>query len=142
VTTTPTVDVIGLRALLRDANRLCADAGPLNAALSQAGKTAAAPVAEQARGDYPEVSGDLAGSVRVTGTRSGAAVRVGRASVPYAGPYDFGGWPKGRQFIPTGRVLWPAASQLASEAATLYSEAAQHAFDSFGWTNEGNEPHD
>jgi hypothetical protein len=142
VPTTPTVDVIGLRALVRDANRLCADAGPLNASLSEAGREAASPVAEQVRGEYPSISGDLVATVRVTATRSGAAVRVGRAKVPYAGAVDFGGYPGDREFITSGRYLYPAAEALASEAATLYAEAAQRGIAAFAWTNEGGTPHD
>jgi hypothetical protein len=136
VPTTPTVDVVGLRALVRDANRLCEDAGPLNKALSAAGKQAAEPVAAQARSSYPQASGRLAGSVRTSGTRSGAAVRVGSAALPYAGPVDFGGYPPGREYVGTGRYLFPAAEQLASTAAELYSAGAQRAFDSFNWSNE------
>jgi hypothetical protein len=136
VPTTPTVDVVGLRALVRDANRLCDDAGPLNKALSAAGKQAVEPVAAQARSSYPQVSGRLAGSVRASGTRSGAAVRVGSAALPYAGPVDFGGYPAGREYVATGRYLFPAAEQLASRAAELYGAGAQRAFDSFPWSNE------
>jgi hypothetical protein len=143
VPTTPTVDVVGLRALVRDANRLCDDAGPLNKALSAAGKQAAEPVAAQARSSYPQarssypqVSGRLAGSVRTSGTRSGAAVRVGSKALPYAGPVDFGGYPAGREYVAAGRYLFPAAEQLASTAAELYSAGAQKAFDGFNWTNE------
>jgi hypothetical protein len=141
VPTTPTVDVIGLRALVRDANRLCADAGPLNEALKAAGRTAAEPVAAAARSAYPQRTGDLAGTVRVGATRSGASVRVGSAKVPYAAMVDFGGYPpKGGSsaypYIQGGRYLYPAAEQWASTAAELYSVAAQRAFASFSWTNE------
>jgi hypothetical protein len=136
VPTTPTVDVVGLRALVRDANRLCADAGPLNKALSAAGKQAAEPVAAQARSSYPQVTGRLAGSVRTSGTRSGASIRAGSASVPWAGPVDFGGYPAGRAYVTNGRYLFPAATALATQAAELYSAGAQKAFDSFPWSNE------
>jgi hypothetical protein len=136
VPATPTVDVIGLRALVRDANRLCADAGPLNTALSQAGKQAAEPVAAAARSSYPQVSGRLAGSVRTSGTRSGAAVRVGSKALPYAGPVDFGGYPGGREYVSGGRYLYPAAEAWASTAAAIYGAASQRAFDSFAWSNE------
>jgi hypothetical protein len=135
----PTVAVIGLNALNRDIKRATDNAGPIYAVMSQAGRSAADPVAAQARGSYPSVTGRLASDVRVTATRSGAAVRVGRSSVPYAGPVDFGGWPEGRQFMTNGRYLFPAASSLASEAAQLYDEALQRGFNDFNWTNTTNE---
>jgi hypothetical protein len=132
----PTVAVVGLRALTRDVNKLCENAGELNKELSQAGRTAAEPVAQATTSELPIVSGRLASSVRVSATRSGAAVRMGRASVPWAGPVEFGGWPHGREYLADGRYLFPAAKSLAEQSAQLYSEAAQRALDSFNWTNE------
>jgi hypothetical protein len=128
--------VVGLRALVRDANRLCADAGPLNTALKAAGRAAAEPVAAQTRSSLPDVTGQLKGSVRVGATRSGASVRMGGSTVPYAGPVEFGGYPGNRPFHSEGRYLFPAARTWASTSAELYSAAAQRAFDSFGWSNE------
>jgi hypothetical protein len=133
---TPTVDVIGLRALVRDANKLCADAGPLNRALSAAGRAAAEPVAAATRSSLPDVTGQLKGSVRVGATRSGASVRMGSSSVVYAGPVEFGGYPGDRPFHASGRYLFPAARTWASTASELYTAAAQRAFDTFAWSNE------
>jgi hypothetical protein len=67
---------------------------------------------------------------------------MGRASLPYAGPLEFGGWPAGREFVASGRYLFPAAGRLAGEAAELYSNALQRGLDAFPWTNEGTDPHD
>ena len=125
-----------MAALRRDMNRLGLDTGPLNKALAQAGRTAAEPVAAAVRESVPRDSGTLAGDVRVTASRSGAAVRMGRASVPYAGPVDFGGWPGDREYKAGGRYLWPAGQALAAQAAELYSAAAQRALDTFNWTNQ------
>jgi hypothetical protein len=140
VPTTPTIDVIGLRALVRDANRLCADAGPLNKALSQAGRSAAEPVAAATRSSLPDVTGHLRGDVRVGATRSGAKVTMGRGTIPYAGPVEFGGYPPGRDYVSGGRYLFPAAGQWASTAAAIYAAASQRAFDTFSWTNESTTP--
>ena len=74
--------------------------------------------------------------MRITGTRTGATVRVGRKSVPYAGAVDFGGWPKGREYVAGGRYLFPAAQGLAETVANLYSDGIQQALDSFPWSNE------
>jgi hypothetical protein len=136
VPTTPTVDVVGLRALVRDVNRLCDDAGPLNKALSAAGRAAAEPVAAATRSALPDVTGTLRGDVRVLAARSGAKVAMGRGSIPYAGPVEFGGYPGNRPFHADGRYLFPAARTWASTAADIYSAGAQKAFDSFSWSNE------
>lgn len=76
----------------------------------------------------------------VSATRTGAAVRMGRKAVPYAGPVEFGGWPEGREYIPGGRYLFPAAHALANSAASLYAAGVQRAIDGFNWTNETNNP--
>jgi hypothetical protein len=126
-----------MAALRRDMVRLGADIGPLNKALAAAGKAAAEPVAAAAREALPRDSGALSGTVRVSGTKSGASVRMGSKSVPYAGPVDFGGWPGEREFITNGRYLFPAAQGLVESVGALYSAATQRALDAFTWTNEG-----
>jgi hypothetical protein len=140
--TAPTVEVVGLNAFNRDIKRMCADIGPLNKALSDAGRHAAEPVAAAVRSSLPHDSGRLSGTVRVTASRSGAAVREGRASVPYAGPVDFGGYPGDRPYQAGGRYLFPAATMLAGVAASRYSDGAMRAINAFAWTNTGGEPHD
>jgi hypothetical protein len=141
----PQVAVVGMSALRRDVLRLTGDAGPLNKALSAAGRQAAEPVAGAARGALPQVSGRLAGDVRVTASRSGAAVRMGRSSLRYAGWVEFGGhrmapWDSFREYDSRGRYLFPNAVQLASVSGRIYSDATQAALDSFGWTNETSDP--
>jgi hypothetical protein len=139
----PTVGVIGLRALNRDLTRMCADNGELNRAFQAAGREAASPVATAARASFPQDTGTLSGDVRVTGTRSGATVRVGRASIRYAGWVEFGGRRRvphesERPYVATGRYLFPAARNLSSAAATAYTSALTRALDSFGWSNPSN----
>ena len=134
----PSVAVVGMKALRRDVTKLSADAGPLNKALSDAGRIAAQPVAAAVRESVPRASGTLAGDVRVLASRTGASVRMGRGPVPYAGPVDFGGWPEGRDYIAGGRYMFPAAESLAETAATDYANGAQRALDAFAWTNETN----
>lgn len=137
--TTETVDVVGLAALASDGRRLCANGGALDAALSQAGRTVLEPVAAQTRSAYPNVSGTLAGSVTVTTSRSGAAVRV---EAIYAGPVDFGGWPPGRTYVGSGRYLFPAAESIDASGPEAYAAATQRALDGFAWTNSGGSAHD
>ena len=71
-----------------------------------------------------------------TASRTGAAVRMGRASIRYAGPVDFGGYPGDREYTARGRYLYPAAEGLAGQAASRYSDALQRGFDSYRWTND------
>ena len=137
----PVVDVIGLRAIMRDLARASDPrAGELVAAMQGAGRKAAEPVAEAARGDVPWDTGTLSGDIRVTASRTGAAVRMGRAKVPYAAPVEFGGWPPGREFIADGRYLFPAARANQSNVVDAYSSALSHAFDDLSWTNETSDP--
>ncbi len=138
----PEVAIVGLKALLRDVKKMSGSNGALNKALSAAGRHAVEPVAAMARGALPQDTGRLAGDVRVTATRSGAAVRMGRSNLRYAGWVEFGGTRRAphvstRDYNPRGRYLFPAAVQLASVAAQRYSDATQAALDNFAWTNSG-----
>ena len=79
--TAPTVEVVGLRAFNRDIGKMTEANGPLLKALQAAARAAVEPVAEATRSALPQDSGRLAGDVRVTATRTGAAVRLGRTSI-------------------------------------------------------------
>jgi hypothetical protein len=136
----PQVEVVGMRALNRDIQRLTDDRGPLNKLMSAAGRQAAEPVAAATRSRLPQVSGRLAGDVRVTASRSGAAVRMGRSNLRYAGWVEFGGTRKtphrsSRPFLTQGRYMFPAAAQLAPVSARLYSDAVTRAFETYPWSN-------
>lgn len=142
----PQVGIIGVKALLKDLNAIGADTGPLAKAFSAAGKKAVAPVATLARSSLPQSNDILAGDIRTSGTRTGASVRMGRARVPWAGWVEFGGTrPQGpsdrsaRPYRPSGRYLFPAAEQLRTTVADLYSAEAQKMLDSFPWTNKASE---
>jgi hypothetical protein len=128
----PGAQLVGLNALANDGRRLCAPGGALDHSLSQAGRTVLEPVAAQTRSSYPNVSGTLAASVVTTTSRSGAAVRV---EAVYAGPVDFGGWPPGRDYVSSGRYLFPAGAGVDSSALDAYGAASQRALDGFAWTN-------
>ena len=120
-------------------------AGILVAAMREAGRKAAEPVAEAARAAVPNDSGTLAGDIRVTAARTGAGVRMGRKTVPYAGWVEFGGKRQNphlslREFIPDGRYLFPAARGMGPQVVDAYSSALTHAFDDIAWTNETADP--
>lgn len=138
-----TVAIVGLNALARDLKRL-PDSDTLLKALRESARTAAQPVAAAVQAAIPHVSGNLAGSVRVYATRTGATIREGnKTDVLYAGPADFGGWPPRRStsypFQPEGRWLYPTAKRadLSDVALRAYTAAIQKAVDEFNWTNEG-----
>jgi hypothetical protein len=143
--TAPSVDIIGLRALARDVKRM-PDSAALLTAFREAGRMAADPVATAIRSALPrsdtEHAGRLAGDVRTNATRTGAAIRVGRKTVPYAGPVEFGAWPRGRPFVATGRYIYPTAqgANLSMQALRTYSDAMQAVLDRYDWTNKTLNP--
>jgi hypothetical protein len=133
-----------MKALYADMARLGADTGPLVKALSAAGRLAVEPIAAATRSALPHVTGALAGDVRTSASRTGAAVRYGRAKLNYAGWIEFGGTrhrphESSRPFNPRGWYLMPAARTLADTAARMYSEATAKEFDSYPWTNAGSD---
>lgn len=150
----PVVGIVGMAALRRDLARMATDeSGPLYAALKQAGTEAIQPIIEAARSAIPasdrasaEGRGKLAASVRGSGTRTGATVRMGSAAVPYAGWMEFGGTRRSphrsfREIVHTGRYLYPAARGLEGRAAESYSYALGRIFASAGvWTNTTSDP--
>jgi hypothetical protein len=139
-----------MRALRRDINRLAEDdRSALYAAIKEAGRAAAEPVASRIRGVLPRAgpnAGRLAADVRVSGNKTGATVRVGRKSIPYAGWVEFGGTrhaphDSSREFIPTGRYIFPSAVGLGPMSADRYSVALARVFaSSSSWTNTSNDP--
>jgi hypothetical protein len=137
----PVVAVVGLRALQRDLARQADDAGSaLGRAIRAAGKAAIEPVAARARAAVPVRSGRLRRSIRTSGTKTGATVRMGRASVRYAGAIEFGGYPPGREYRPAGRYLFPAAAELGPVAAYQYQRVLTQVFASPAiWTNTTND---
>jgi hypothetical protein len=145
----PVVAVVGMAALRRDINRLATDeSSVVYRELKAAGTAAAEPVAARARSMLPHDTGTLAGDVRVSASRTGATVRMGRQKVPYAGWVEFGGSrPDGstRSYVADGRYLFPAARTEAARAGELYSAGLQRAFDNAPWTNttdDGSQVHD
>jgi phage gpG-like protein len=143
--------VVGLKALMKDVNRLTKDErGPLFAAMKEAGYNAVKPVVPAARGALPVSDrkagsshrpGALAGSLRASAYRSGAAVRMGSKSVPYAGWVEFGGTRKrphasSRPFLRNGRYLFPAAEANAPRAVREYTSSINRLFGKTAiWTN-------
>lgn len=80
--------VQGLSQVVRDLKALGLDVDDLKGAFSKI----AAEGAEKAAAHAPRRSGRLAGSLRGNRAQSKAVVTAGGASVPYAGPINYG-WP-------------------------------------------------
>lgn len=85
----PAVEVVGLSRLARTMKRASVDISELK----DLNRQAADAVAPVARSTAPRRTGRLAGDVRTAGTQRAGIVRVGRGSVPYAGPIHWG-WPR------------------------------------------------
>ena len=148
----PVVEVVGMRAVIRDlAKATDPRAGELIKVMQQAGRQVAQPIAAAARSAVPHDSGranpdgvSLASDIRVTASRTGAAVRAGRKGrLAYAGWIEFGGTrrrphPSARQFVSAGRFLFPAARGRAAQTARAYEDALQRGLDSLPWTNPGS----
>lgn len=108
--------VEGLSRVVRSLKALGLDVDDLKDAFSKI----AAKGATTAQGYAPKRSGRLSGSIRGNRAQSKAVVTAGRASIPYAGPINYG-WPK-RGIAPSGfmqktdEVMRPVAiEQLESE---------------------------
>ena len=143
--TAPTVAVVGMRALMRDVTAMSGPRGALTLALVNAARQAAEPLAAVTRSSLPQVSGRLAGDVRVSASRSGANVRMGRASIRYAGWVEFGGHRRAphessRDYSPRGRYLFPPAVTMAPRAAADFERATTTLLNAYHWQNEGTDP--
>src|SRR5438309_303834 len=88
VTTSGGVQVVGLRELVRDMERLGVEVSDLKDAFGQIATEAAHLAASFA----PHRSGKLAASVRGSKAKNYAVVAAGGARVRYAGPIEYG-WP-------------------------------------------------
>lgn len=105
-----TIRIDGLRELSRALKAV--EAG-LQKEINGVFKRAADKVATKARGRIRSRSGRLAASLQPFGTQRTSGVRMGRKAVPYAGPYEFGGYPAGRPFVKEGRALYPTFQEQA-----------------------------
>lgn len=108
------IRIDGLNELRRDLRKV--EAGLPKEVAAVFGR-AAEKVAGKVRAALPRRSGRAAGSVKAARAQKGAIVRAGGAKVPYYGPLDFGGYPKGRPFVPEGRYLYPVAEDEGPRAA-------------------------
>jgi hypothetical protein len=129
----PLVQIEGLRELRLDLIRL--DKEYFVKAMVEAGSAVAEPAAGAIRGALPSRSGTLRGTVRPGKVRTGAIVRTGLARAPYVGPVEFGGWPRGRTFLPGGRYIFPTARGFTDRAASTYEREIESAINRYPWSH-------
>jgi hypothetical protein len=148
--------VVGLKALMKDVDRLCKDErGPLWNAMKRAGYAAVSPIVGRTRESLPHSDrrstrthkpGQLAASVRASAYRSGAATRMGGKNAAMAGWVEFGGTRRRphfseRPFVRSGRYMYPAAKTLGPAAAQNYTKAVNEIFGRTAiWTNSKTNP--
>lgn len=108
-----------LRSTMRKAGADMEDLKDANAAV-------AATVAARAASGAPHQSGRLAGSVRGNRALSSAVVKVGGASLPYAGPVHWG-WPA--RNINAQPFAVDAAHDTEPAWTETYLQAVQHILD-------------
>lgn len=116
----PLVEVEGARQLRKTLRAAGDDLADLKSANQQAANIAAT----AAKAGAPHRSGDLAGDIRASGTKTAGIVRAGRKKIPYAGPIHWG-WPargiKAQPYMTEGaqrtESIWvPLYQQLMDDA--------------------------
>lgn len=133
------IEVHGLKELRRDLKALDAE-GSYKAELRDAGKKAAEVVAEETRqrarrgattiaGTHASMGGAAIGSIRSLAGQTRATVALGKASIPYAGGWEFGSGGAHRQFPrkkQDGYNLYPAIKDKRNEVIEVYSREIGH----------------
>ena len=102
--------VEGLNQVVRALQQMGVEVEDLKAAFSKIADRAAQVASDAA----PKKSGRLAADIRGNRAKSKAVVTAGRASVPYAGPINYG-WPK-RNIAPAGERTSMASALTAMNA--------------------------
>lgn len=123
--TQPIIRVDGARQIRRAMRQAGLDLADMSDANRQVANVAGA----AARSTTPRRSGNLASSVRVSGTKTQAIVRAGGASVPYAQAIHWG-WPKRH----IRAQPWISTAAQATEPAwfALYVAAVNRIIDKIG----------
>lgn len=110
-----TVKVEGLRELRKSLKAANTDFADLKAA----GLEAAQPVLKESKTLVPVLSGALEQTLRASGQATGAVVRAGYKSVPYAGVIHFGA--PARNIAPRP-FLYDALDRRQSEVVAIYEQ--------------------
>lgn len=127
------LEVHGLAELKRDLKRLGHEDVPKR--FKAANKSAADVVAQAAAAKAPSRTGKLRASIRALGQAKQGLVKMGKASLPYAGWIEFGGNIKygtiKRTFIKQGRYLFPTLQAKQEQVLGIYELELEKALRSF-----------
>lgn len=118
--------IVGLREVQMNLAKLGSDA---KNDMKPAHKKAAEIVVAGARRFVPIQTGALRDSLRAIARQKAGVVRVGSASVPYAGPIHFG-WPARR--IRPNPFIYDALDERRSEVVRLYDERMREVIKKHG----------
>lgn len=120
------IQVQGLQELNRALKRVDAN---LPKQLKGRFKVIAERVASIIRGRLPSVSGTMRSKTKAHATQRGAGITW--RGVPYAGPVEFGAWPRGRPYIQRGRYIFPVVvaeeSRIANEVEQVLADVMRGA---------------
>lgn len=119
--------VTGLNAVVRDLKAMGVEVDDLKTAFSKIAARGAAEAAAAA----PAASGRLRTTIRGNRAKSKAVVAAGRASVPYAGPINYG-WPA-RNIAATG-FMQTADQRMRPIALDLLEQEINHTIRKRGLT--------
>lgn len=122
MTATAGIQVQGAKELRATLKRAGEDLGDLKAAHAEAAQL----VTGVSRARAPKRSGRLASNVRGSGAATAATIRVGGASVPYAGPIHYG-WPAHN--IEPQPFITEAAQSTEPAWVALYDRAVEKILD-------------
>jgi HK97 gp10 family phage protein len=118
---TKPVRIDGIKDIRRSVNRLGKDLDKdaAKGALKEMNAEAAEKVKQTAAGLVPVRTGQLASTLRASGTQKSARVRAGTKRVPYAAPIHFG-WPA-RNISPQP-FLYDALDKRRNEVVDIYEK--------------------
>lgn len=119
--------VEGLSRVVRDLQALGVEVDDLKSAFSEVAQEGAELASQYA----PRKSGRLASDVRGNRAKSKAVITAGRASVPYAGPINYG-WPA-RNIAPAG-FMQRADQDMQPRAIQRLEQAINNAIRARGMT--------
>jgi hypothetical protein len=124
-----TAEIIGEKAAFDDLQRWAKQVAP---EVAKGAEPLGQRVAGIVRGRLPVASGALAGSVETRTEDDGVVLTVGE-DLDYAGWIEFGG-SRGREYVPTGRYLYPAMVDAEDEFTQLADSTATDSIGRFTWS--------
>jgi hypothetical protein len=124
-----TAEIIGAEAAFNDLQRWAKDVAP---AVAKAAEPLGQRVAGIVRNRVPVDSGALRGSVDTRTVDDGVELSIGEG-LDYAGWIEFGG-SRGREYVPSGRYLYPAAVDSEDEFTQVADSTATDSIGRFSWS--------